>query len=65
MNAGETAPTDKTCVILRAYGPGGPAPAMREAAKAFGDKKGIKEFAGFLQSAEGQEIFVKWGWMTP
>lgn len=27
---------------LRAYGPGGPAPAMREAAKVFGDKKGVK-----------------------
>lgn len=29
-------------VILKAYGPGGPAPAMREAAKAFGDKFGVK-----------------------
>lgn len=27
--------------ILRAYGPGGPAPAMREAAKIFGDQRGI------------------------
>jgi accessory colonization factor AcfC len=33
---------DKTVVALRAYGPGGPAPAMREAAKVFGDKKGIR-----------------------
>jgi accessory colonization factor AcfC len=28
--------------ILKVYGPGGPAPAMREAAKIFGDRKGIK-----------------------
>ncbi|HEX7533787.1 MAG TPA: extracellular solute-binding protein [Syntrophales bacterium] len=42
-SAQETAQTDKTgIIILRAYGPGGPAPAMREAAKAFGDKKGIR-----------------------
>lgn len=41
-SAQETAPTDKTGVILRAYGPGGPAPAMREAAKVFKDKKGIR-----------------------
>ena len=27
--------------VLRAYGPGGPAPAMREAAKVFGGKKNI------------------------
>lgn len=41
-SAKETAPTDKTAVILRAYGPSGPAPAMREAAKVFGDQKGIR-----------------------
>lgn len=41
-SAQETAPTDKTGVVLRAYGPGGPAPAMREAAKVFGEKKGIR-----------------------
>jgi accessory colonization factor AcfC len=29
-------------VVLKAYGPGGPAPAKREAAKVFGDKKAIK-----------------------
>jgi accessory colonization factor AcfC len=40
--AEETTPADKTGVLLRAYGPGGPAPAMREAAKVFGEKKGIK-----------------------
>lgn len=40
--AQETTPADKTGVVLRAYGPGGPAPAMREAAKVFGEKKGIK-----------------------
>ena len=37
-----TAPVDKITVTLRAYGPGGPAPAMRESAKVFGDRKGIK-----------------------
>lgn len=41
-SAQETAQFDKTSVLLRAYGPGGPAPAMREAAKVFGDKKGIR-----------------------
>ena len=40
--AEETTPTDKPAVVLRAYGPGGPAPAMREAAKVFGEKQGIK-----------------------
>ena len=40
--AQQAALTDKTGVILRAYGPGGPAPAMREAAKVFGDKTGIR-----------------------
>ncbi len=35
------ATADKAGTVLRAYGPGGPAPAMREAAKVFGDKKGI------------------------
>ncbi len=29
-------------VVLRAYGPGGPAPAMREAAKTFGETSGVK-----------------------
>ncbi len=42
VSAQETAPAGKTSVILRAYGPGGPAPAMREAAKVFGEMKGIK-----------------------
>ncbi len=32
----------KSATILKAYGPGGPAPAMREAAQVFGEKKGIK-----------------------
>jgi len=31
---------EKSVIILKAYGPGGPAPAMREAAKVFGAKKG-------------------------
>lgn len=39
--AQETTQPAKTA-LLKAYGPGGPAPAMREAAKIFGDKKGIK-----------------------
>jgi accessory colonization factor AcfC len=37
-----TAPVDQTAIALKAYGPGGPAPAMRESAKVFGDKKGIR-----------------------
>lgn len=37
--AQETIPTAETGVTLRAYGPGGPAPAMREAAKVFASKK--------------------------
>jgi accessory colonization factor AcfC len=40
--AQETIATDKTIAVLRAYGPGGPAPAMREAARVFGEQKGIK-----------------------
>lgn len=39
--AQQPAPAGKPGVILKAYGPGGPAPAMREAAKVFGDKMGI------------------------
>ena len=27
-------------------------------------KAPAKEFADFLQSAEGQKIFVKWGWIA-
>ncbi|HSO71187.1 MAG TPA: substrate-binding domain-containing protein [Thermodesulfobacteriota bacterium] len=37
-----TTPVDQTAVALKAYGPGGPAPAMRESAKVFGAKKGIQ-----------------------
>lgn len=37
----EKTATKPTETVLRAYGPGGPAPAMREAAKAFGVKKGV------------------------
>jgi accessory colonization factor AcfC len=40
--AQESTAPEKTSVLLRAYGPGGPAPAMREAAKVFGEQKGIK-----------------------
>ncbi len=32
---------EKTKPVMRAYGPGGPAPAMKEAAKIFGEKRGI------------------------
>ena len=39
--AQQTAPAGKPGVVLKAYGPGGPAPAMREAAKVFGEKKAI------------------------
>jgi len=38
--AQQTVSTEKPAIILKAYGPGGPAPAMREAAKVFGAKKG-------------------------
>jgi accessory colonization factor AcfC len=41
-SAQQGASAEKSAIILKAYGPGGPAPAMREAAKVFGDKKGIK-----------------------
>src|SRR5271157_2030041 len=37
----ESASPEKSVISLRAYGPGGPAPAMREAAKVFGVKKNI------------------------
>lgn len=37
----EAAFAEKATVILKAYGPGGPAPAMREAAKVFGAQRGI------------------------
>jgi len=40
-NAQVTSSSDSTVPVLRVYGPGGPAPAMREAATAFGAKKGI------------------------
>lgn len=37
----EAVSVKKTSQILKAYGPGGPAPAMREAARVFGDQKRI------------------------
>lgn len=40
-NAQVTSSTDTTVPALRAYGPGGPLPAMREAAKVFGANKRI------------------------
>jgi accessory colonization factor AcfC len=36
-----SAPAEKPAVTINAYGPGGPAPAMREAAQVFGAKKGV------------------------
>lgn len=43
VNAPQTATAaEKSAPVLRAYGPGGPAPAMREAATVFGGKKGIR-----------------------
>jgi accessory colonization factor AcfC len=38
--AQQAPPAEKSAIILKAYGPGGPAPAMREAAKVFGAEKG-------------------------
>jgi accessory colonization factor AcfC len=38
--AQQAASPEKSAIVLKAYGPGGPAPAMREAAKVFGAKKG-------------------------
>ena len=35
------APAEKPAITINAYGPGGPAPAMREAAQVFGAKKGV------------------------
>lgn len=40
-SAAQTEVAAKTSVTLRVYGPGGPAPAMREAAKVFADMKGV------------------------
>jgi accessory colonization factor AcfC len=40
--AQQTAPAGKPGVVLKAYGPGGPAPAMREAARVFGDEKAVR-----------------------
>ncbi|MFI5294933.1 MAG: substrate-binding domain-containing protein [Thermodesulfovibrionales bacterium] len=38
--AQQSASAEKAAIILKVYGTGGPAPAMREAAKVFGAKKG-------------------------
>lgn len=40
--AQDAAPAAGRDKVLKIYGPGGPAPAMREAAKIFGEKKGVK-----------------------
>ena len=45
---------------VHVYGPGGLAPAMREAAASFG----AKAFAANLASPVGR-IFARWGWMVP
>lgn len=38
----QAASAEKSAIILKIYGPGGPAPPMREAAKVFGAKKEIR-----------------------
>jgi accessory colonization factor AcfC len=49
---------EKETVILKAYGPGGPAPAMREAAKVFGTKKGctVEIIAGPTSTWKDQAV---------
>lgn len=51
-------PGEKATVTLHVYGPGGPAPAMREAAQAFAEKKGIavEVTAGPTADWEGQAL---------
>ncbi len=39
--AAQNAPAEKSAITLKVYGPGGPAPAMKEAAQVFGQSKGI------------------------
>lgn len=46
-------------VILRAYGPGGPAPAMREAAQVFGAQKGIRVEVKAGPAADWKEQAMK------
>ncbi len=41
VSAQAQGPGEKAKSVLHAYGPGGPAPAMKEAARVFGGKKGI------------------------
>jgi accessory colonization factor AcfC len=38
----QAASAEKSAIIIKTYGPGGPAPAMRDAANVFGAKKGIR-----------------------
>ncbi len=40
-SAQQTTSVETSKTVLRIYGPGGPAPAMKEAAAVFGQKKGI------------------------
>ncbi|MBI5582785.1 MAG: hypothetical protein HY892_03080 [Deltaproteobacteria bacterium] len=40
--AQQTALAGQQGVVIKTYGPGGPAPAMREAAKVFGDRKAVR-----------------------
>lgn len=51
-------PGEKAVVTLHVYGPGGPAPAMREAAQVFAEKKGIaiEVTAGPTATWEGQAL---------
>jgi accessory colonization factor AcfC len=75
-----TSSTDITVPVIRAYGPGGPASAdlvITETENTIYRSCGIaittrserkalaKEFADFVQSAEGREIFKRWGWIAP
>jgi accessory colonization factor AcfC len=54
--AADLIPTEKEYTIYRSCGV---ATTHRSANKGL-----TKEFADFLQSAEGQRIFVKWGWLA-
>ncbi len=50
-------PCAGAATVVRVFGPGGPAPAIRAAAAAFG-----KRFVAFLESPQGRAIFEHYGW---
>ena len=53
---------------LKIYGPGGPEPAIREAAAQFGAAHRLpsaREFSAFLASPAGAQILRKFGWIAP